>query len=410
MVLDTSDHKPIRETVSAFKIWHIWSLGLVFCGFGVTVAIIALVPGLVKLICIGPFALSIVLGSALIPAWWVRPSYEGMVMMTEEEEHEALEQNLPFDQYQVVGTHNSCHRPNLFAVAILPDWRYCHATLPEQLDAGIRHVELDVWFNRTLRRWEVWHECVDPITSAPWLFRDAISQIQKWSHQRPTHFPLIINIDVKGAYLMGLSLMYPLFGRGVAALNGKSFRVLEEEILSVFKVDELFKPKDLDHPRLRVLAPHTEDIARPSDLSFDWPLVKSLRGKILFQLNLYSDRSDCAAHADPFGVLWPRSDSLSHCLYAETRNAERAAFLRSRGYLVRSSVMSGVVKDRTLIDQYRAEGRVRADQLKDLGVQLLASNHPGWYPFSMISPIEKGQSRTVGCLAVMAVGDSNKLR
>jgi hypothetical protein len=36
----------------------------------------------------------------------VRPTYEGKVLMTEDEEREALELNLPLDQYQVVGTHN----------------------------------------------------------------------------------------------------------------------------------------------------------------------------------------------------------------------------------------------------------------------------------------------------------------
>lgn len=50
-------------------------------------------------------------------------------------------------RFWMLGTHNSCHVASLFAVFV-PYWRYTHATLEQQLGAGLRHIELDIWFDR----------------------------------------------------------------------------------------------------------------------------------------------------------------------------------------------------------------------------------------------------------------------
>eukprot|EP00665_Eupelagonemidae_sp_cell47_P000191 gene191-7906_t len=98
---------------------------------------------------------------------WIRPAYDARPrsLLTQEEEEAAAASPRPLDEWQVLGSHNSCHVASLFA-AFVPYWRYTHAPLRAQLEMGLRHIELDLWFLRRRGEWVVRHEAlIDPLTT-----------------------------------------------------------------------------------------------------------------------------------------------------------------------------------------------------------------------------------------------------
>ena len=70
--------------------------------------------------------------------------------------------SLPLNKGLYLGTHNSCHVSPLFSGCFPAhcgpaQWRYSHPPIIEQLEDGIRHVEIDIWFNMDTRHWEIFH-------------------------------------------------------------------------------------------------------------------------------------------------------------------------------------------------------------------------------------------------------------
>ena len=70
--------------------------------------------------------------------------------------------SLPLNKGLYLGTHNSCHVSPLFSGCFPAhcgpaQWRYSHPPIVEQLEDGIRHVEIDIWFNMDTRHWEIFH-------------------------------------------------------------------------------------------------------------------------------------------------------------------------------------------------------------------------------------------------------------
>jgi len=77
------------------------------------------------------------------------------LLLRPEEEAALVAADRPLNDYCVVGTHNSCHVCSLFGWFFIKPWHYSHPRLTHQLDYGIRHLELDIWYNRGMDRWEV---------------------------------------------------------------------------------------------------------------------------------------------------------------------------------------------------------------------------------------------------------------
>ena len=85
---------------------------------------------------------------------------------------------------------------------LIPAWQYSHLSMVDQLDFGLRHLELDIWFNKTTASWEIWHECVDRLTCVGSKnLVTVLTQLKRWSDENPDHFPINYNVDVKGMFV-----------------------------------------------------------------------------------------------------------------------------------------------------------------------------------------------------------------
>ncbi|HEX7915476.1 phosphatidylinositol-specific phospholipase C1-like protein [Rudaea sp.] len=223
-----------------------------------------------------------------------------------------IDANLRLDEIQVIGTHNSYKQhmpPEEFAAHHALDAHgadtldYGHRPLNEQLDAGMRELELDVWDDPQGGRWlhppgalrkgfssppwpaaqaaqmarpgfKVMHLADIDFRSTCMTFVACLSIIRDWSAAHPRHAPIMILINAKDGKL----------GPGsVAALkfDETAFDRLDAEIRSVFKPAQLITPDDVQgkFPTLR-------DGAHAGH----WPTLGQARGRILFALDESDDK------------------------------------------------------------------------------------------------------------------------
>ena len=178
-------------------------------------------------------------------------------------------EDLRINQLQFVGSHNSYklgmspeHAQALQArnPAAAQALDYAHRPLVEQLDLGIRKLELDVFYRPQDQTFVVGHvQVIDMNSHCPRL-RDCLRSIVAWSNQHPDHVPLWISFNAKDQAIEGLPDPASFDVRAWAALD----QVLIEEL-----ADRLIWPREVRPP----------DSRRPI-----WPTLTQGRGKILLIL------------------------------------------------------------------------------------------------------------------------------
>mmetsp|Transcript_2847 Transcript_2847/g.3912 ORF Transcript_2847/g.3912 Transcript_2847/m.3912 type:complete len:418 (+) Transcript_2847:47-1300(+) len=324
------------------------------------------------------FLLGSIIISTLVPHPWIRPTYGVSTLNSFESEMKLASSDAPLNRVQVVGTHNSVHVAGMFS-ALIPYWQYTHPSLIDQLNTGIRHLEIDLWYNKSFGMWEVWHECVDRLTVTALLLRDVLSQLFSWSKSNEGHFPLSINLDIKGAYTSGTSYLTPwLLGRGFShsAADRQIFQALEREILAKFPIPNLLTPASM------LLGSGTKTL-RDAIQKNGWPSVKALRGKTQFQLNL----NGCRAGLNkiiPSSVFFKRGhnfqDPEPDVGWFETNDPAVTKILIEKGYLVRALDPHG---------EFGAPG-------KNLMAQYVATNHPSYYKTGVLVPLQEIEAKQRG--------------
>jgi hypothetical protein len=169
---------------------------------------------------------------------------------------------LRYDELQVVATHNSYN--------LAPTWlqtevirlvepgeadalQYDHATLTEQLDAGIRSFELDArWDGEHF--WSVHVPLVGNRATAPDLAL-GLEEIALWSERHTDHLPISIMVEVKHDYTYLDPRLQDFDAAAADALDALVADTLGER---------LFTPGDLDE-----------------GLEAAWPTVGELRDRVL---------------------------------------------------------------------------------------------------------------------------------
>ena len=167
---------------------------------------------------------------------------------------------LSFAHLQALGTHNSYHlEPEL----PIPAWQYSHLPLDQQLgEQGVRQFELDVYYDREQRIFEVYHIfALDQETTCATL-PVCLDALKSWSDEHRSHHPILVLMEIKGANPP--ESLLPLL------------RDLETQILSVWPWERLVHP-DL----LRRDATNLRDAIREQG----WPSLGVLRGRALFVLH-----------------------------------------------------------------------------------------------------------------------------
>jgi Phosphoinositide phospholipase C, Ca2+-dependent len=210
------------------------------------------------------------------------------------------------NQIQVLASHNSYHvepEPALLAAlrsalgAAADGFEYTHRPLADELDAGVRQVELDVFVDDPAGgRYAqpklvplLGLDPVDPALTDPGLkvlhvqevdyrstcptFVDCLGDIREWSHDHPGHLPITIQIEAKDDVIpdpANLGFIQPL------SWTAPDFAALEAEIRSVFDHGDIISPGEVKGRSRSLAAAVRKD---------RWPTLDEARGQVMFVLD-----------------------------------------------------------------------------------------------------------------------------
>ena len=288
---------------------------------------------------------------------------------------------LRLNQLQVIGSHNSYRRRTyapLFAhlqniraclsAELDPEtWDYDHPPLREQLDAGVRALEIDIYndpaggrfYNRQGLRWigepvlshvaalfqpgfKVLHVPDFDYESHHVTFVSALGEIARWSWAHPRHVPIAIHVETKQATVaddlpdLGLTTALPFDAAAADALDA--------EIRSAIPVDHIITPDEV-----RAAHPTLEEAVRAGG----WPTLAATRGRIFFFLEGAAVGAYVAGAPGLVGRLMfvNSRPGAAHAAVVIAGNPVKdgaaIAELVRRGYLVRTMADAGTVQAHT---------------------------------------------------------------
>jgi len=172
---------------------------------------------------------------------------------------------LRVNMLQAKGSHNSYHiQPDHVTI---PEYRYTHFPLDQELASGVRQVELDIHYNADGIR--VFHvPIIDPLTTCE-LFTECLTIIKDWSEAHPGHQLLMIFVEPKDDIDL---IKWP--GHQDA---------IESEILSVWPRESILTPDEVrgDYATLR-----------DAVLTAGWPTMGQARNRVMFHINDSGDFRD----------------------------------------------------------------------------------------------------------------------
>ncbi len=188
---------------------------------------------------------------------------------------------LRLNHLQAKGTHNSYHIEDPSTSSSIPEYRYTHKPLNQQLDAGVRQIELDIHYVEG-EGLKVFHLPYIDFLSTCGLFTDCLRIIKAWSDKHPEHHPILIFIEPKDE--IDEIKLYDKYAD------------VESDILSVFPRNRILTPDDVrgDYTTLK-----------EAIINAGWPTLGEVRGKVFFHVNDSGDfrNSYLSAYPDLKGAL-----------------------------------------------------------------------------------------------------------
>lgn len=262
---------------------------------------------------------------------------------------------------------------------------YAHVPLVDQLDLGMRQLELDVFHDPDGGRYS------DPLLSrmvaarfdkqqlglpgfkvlhvqdVDWrsscsLFVNCLSEIRAWSEQHPDHAPILILINAKQAKIDLPNSVVPL------AFDAAAFDALDAEIRSIFDEENLLTP-DIARGDVQTL--------RDAISSGGWPSLEEASGRVFFALDEPSDVVE----------VYRRGENTlqGHAMFVNSHDpgADDAAYFTindpiADGALITERVQSGFMV-RTRADANTIEARTgdrrRLDAALASGAQYISTDY-----------------------------------
>ncbi|HEA20552.1 MAG TPA: hypothetical protein ENH87_06500 [Pricia antarctica] len=220
---------------------------------------------------------------------------------------EDFAKSIRLNDIQVIGSHNSykiaIERPLLDYLfkrdsATGRSLQYEHPPLTEQLDLGLRSLELDVYYDPKGGHYsnpagldivrksgntplpfdlnerlnvpglKVFHVQEVDFRSNQLLFKDALSELKAWSDKNANHTPIIVTINAKDGEIPNT--------RKPLVFDTDALKSIDSEIRSIFPEGKLVTP-DLVRGNRNTL----EDAV----LNDGWPELSNIEGKFLFVLD-----------------------------------------------------------------------------------------------------------------------------
>jgi len=288
---------------------------------------------------------------------------------------------LRLNQVQVVGSHNSYRRRTyapLFAhlrniraclsAELDPEtWDYDHPPLREQLDAGVRALEIDIYddpeggrfYNRQGLRWigepavshvaallepgfKVLHVPDFDYETHHVTFVSALGEIARWSEAHPRHVPIAIHVETKQATVaddlpdLGLTTALPFDAAAADALDA--------EIRSAIPVAHIITPDEVRGAHATL---------EEAVLAGGWPTLADARGRIFFLLegaaiDAYVTGAPGLVGRLMFANAPPGTPHAAVVIAGNpVKDGAAIADLVRRGYVVRTMADAGTVQART---------------------------------------------------------------
>jgi hypothetical protein len=322
--------------------------------------------------------------------------------------------SVKINQIQVIGSHNSYHAGLAPSQArlmmeknpkVYPELEYRHQPLDQQLNAGIRQIELDIFADIQGGRYA--HPAGINAVAAAGLPKDpdfdpdgvmskpgfkvmhiqdydyrstcqpliaCLKIVRTWSLSHPSHVPVYILLETK----TDLPLKY--HATVTEKFTPFVFDALDAEIRSVFAANEMITPDQLrgSHKTLEEAVVH-----------HDWPTLAAARGKVVF---LMDQRPVGPVYLQGHPSLRGRiiftnaKPGQPDCAFTEENEGtpEEIAELVRKGYLVRTRTDADTKEART-------NDTRRRDAVLPSGAQLLSTDYPAsepstWTAYSVSLP------------------------
>jgi Phosphoinositide phospholipase C, Ca2+-dependent len=313
-------------------------------------------------------------------------------------------ENARMNQIQVIGSHNSYHvgiapseskllqekNPKLYQA-----FEYRHRPLDQQLDSGIRQIELDVYADSSGGHYaqpggpaavaaaglpadpafdpqgimskpgfKVMHVQDFDYRSTCQPFIACLQIVRTWSKAHPRHVPIYILIETKQTDLPPQYHALP-----TEKFTSSTFDALDAEIRSVFSPGEMITPDQVrgKHKTLEEAV-----------LQNQWPTLVKTRGKVVF---LMDQRSVGDVYLEGHAALRGRViftnavPGQPDCAFTEQNDGtqETIADLVRKGYMVRTRTDADTKEART-------GETARRDAALASGAQLLSTDYPASEP------------------------------
>jgi len=327
---------------------------------------------------------------------------------------EGANDKVRINQIQVIGSHNSYHAGLAPSEArlmmqknpkIFPALEYRHQPLDQQLNAGIRQIELDIFADSQGGRYA--HPAGISAVAAAGLPRDpefapdgvmskpgfkvmhiqdydyrstcqpliaCLKIVRAWSLSHPGHVPVYILLETK-------TDLPPQYHATVTEkFTSSVFDALDAEIRSVFPANELITPDQVrgTHKTLEEAVLHN-----------DWPALAAARGKVAFLMDqrpvgpVYLEGHPSLRGRIIFTNAVPGQPDCAFTEENEGTPVEIAALVR-KGYLVRTRTDENTKEART-------NDTTRRDAVLASGAQLLSTDYPAsepstWTTYSVSLP------------------------
>jgi Phosphoinositide phospholipase C, Ca2+-dependent len=307
------------------------------------------------------------------------------------------------NQIQIIGTHNSYHAgiaPNeskIWQEKYAKEYMgldYQHLPLPQQFDAGVRQIELDIYADTKGGRYAhpqgpamvaAAHLPADPAFDPNGLmlkpgfkvmhvqdvdYRSTcqpltacLQQVREWSQSHPGHIPIFILLETKQSPPEKLKLTVP------ETFTSSTFDALDAEIRSVFSASEFITPDDV-RGQYQTL--------NEAVLGGNWPTLESARGKVVFLMDQQAvGPVYLAGHPSLRGrVIFTNSaPGAADAAFLERNDgpADEITTLVRKGYLIRARTDSDTKQARTGDTSTR-------DAMTASGAQILSTDYPANEP------------------------------
>ena len=257
------------------------------------------------------------------------------------------------NEIQFIGSHNSYKQQMPFFYFWLlrlidgegaKALEYWHPPIADQLELGLRKLELDFFYDAVSGEFPVGHiQVIDMETSCTSL-RACLREIRQWSDRNPDHVPIWISFNLKDQAIPLLPDPQLFTPQALTSID-----VIVKEIIG----DRLIYPRDV--------------------VDREWPLLAESRGKILLILDEGGEKRDWYLKGwrdRPMFVSVDEDHEAAAIMIINdpVRDFDRIKSLVKQGYLVRTRADSGT-------QEARSNDTVRRNKAFQSGSQAISTDY-----------------------------------